>query len=131
MAHADVAAFVGSWNGTYDAKKGTVVLPKDVKEKSKDDGKTATGPGTVTLTVAPDGELKGTSNGALGNAKLTGTVEGTMVRASVFPDDPTAPNAMTGVLVGELKGNSIQGVIRVAGPDATLVRESPIELKKK
>ncbi|KYF91302.1 hypothetical protein BE20_15215 [Sorangium cellulosum] len=123
----------GTWEGRYDAKKGSVVLPPKVKDavRQKDDGKQATGPGTVTLTIDPSGELKGTAKGALGDATLVGKVEDGMVRASVFPEDPRAPSAMTGILVGELKENVIAGRIRVTGPDAMLVRESPVELKKK
>jgi hypothetical protein len=126
-------AWQGTWEGRYDAKKGSVVLPPKVKDvvRQKDDGKQATGPGTVTLTIDPSGELKGTAKGALGDATLVGKVEDGMVRASVFPEDPRAPSAMTGILVGELKENVIAGRIRVTGPDAMLVRESPVELKKK
>ena len=50
------------------------------------DGKQVTGPGTVTLTIEPSGELKGTAKGALGDATLVGKVEDGIVRASVFPD---------------------------------------------
>lgn len=109
------------------------MLPPKVKDpaRQKDDGKIATGPGTVTLVIEATGELKGTTKGALGNATLVGKVEDEIVRASVFPEDPRAPGAMTGILVGKLKDGVIQGEIRVTGPDATLVRESPVELKKK
>ncbi|WP_437732886.1 hypothetical protein [Sorangium sp. So ce1335] len=126
-------AWQGTWEGRYDAKKGSVVLPPKVKDavRQKDDGKVATGAGTVTVTIEPSGDLKGTAKGALGDATLVGKVEDGMVRASVFPEDPRAPNAMTGVLVGKLKDNTIQAEIRVAGPDAMLVRESAVELKKK
>ncbi|WP_438025058.1 hypothetical protein [Sorangium sp. So ce233] len=126
-------AWQGTWEGRYDAKKGSVVLPPKVKDavRQKDDGKVATGAGTVTVTFEPSGELKGTAKGALGDATLVGKIEDGMVRASVFPDDPRAPNAMTGILVGKLKENVIEAEIRVTGPDAMLVRESPVELKKK
>lgn len=126
-------AWQGTWEGRYDAKKGSVVLPPKVKdaERQKDDGKQVAGPGTVTLIIEPSGELKGTAKGALGNATIGGKFEDGMLRASVFPEDPRAPNAMTGILVGELKENVIHGRIRVTGPDALLVRESPVELKKK
>ncbi|XXX75709.1 hypothetical protein WMF30_49475 [Sorangium sp. So ce134] len=132
-APAGTPAWQGTWEGRYDAKKGSVVLPPKVKDavRQKDDGKQATGPGTVTLTIEPSGELKGTAKGALGDATLVGKVEDGMVRASVFPEDPRAPSAMTGILVGELKENVIEGRIRMAGPDAMLVRESAVTLKKK
>ncbi|AUX26592.1 uncharacterized protein SOCEGT47_071620 [Sorangium cellulosum] len=109
------------------------MLPPKVKDvvRKKDDGKLATGKGTVTLTIEPSGELKGKAKGALGDASLVGKTEDGMVRASVFPDDPRAPNAMTGILVGKLKGEVIEGELRVTGPDAMLVRESPVTLRKR
>jgi hypothetical protein len=123
----------GTWEGTYDAKKGTVELPANVKDKvrHKDDGKVAVGPGTLVVIVSDSGEVKGQLEGALGKATLSGKAEGNMVRASVFPDDPTAADAMTGIFVAVLKDRALRGEIRVAGPDATIVRESPVELKKK
>jgi hypothetical protein len=132
-AAADGASITGTWEGSYNAKKGSVELPSKVKNKARgaDDGSTAVGAGTVTLTISADGEVSGKAKGALGDATLRGTAEGGMVRASVFPDNPALPNAMTGVLVGMLKEGVIRGEIRVAGPDATIVRESPVELKRK
>ena len=123
----------GIWEGTYNAKKGSVVLPPKVKDpvREKDDGKAATGPGTVTLTIGASGELRGTAQGALGAATLVGTVEDDMIRASVSPDDPRAPSAMTGVLLGKLKDGVIRAELRAAGRDATVVRESLVELKRK
>jgi hypothetical protein len=109
------------------------VLPPKVKDalRQKDDGKTATGAGTVMLTIEPSGELRGTAKGALGAAALVGKVEDGLIRASVLPDDPKAPDAMTGILVGKLKDGAIQAELRVASPDAILVRESAVELKRR
>jgi hypothetical protein len=132
-AAARAPSLEGTWEGSYEAKKGSVGLPPKVKDKvrSKDDGKTVTGPGTITLTITPGGELQGKAKGALGDATLIGKVEGDIIRASVSPDDPHAEHAMTGVLVGKLEGDVIRANLRVAGPDAVLVRESPVELKRK
>jgi hypothetical protein len=123
----------GTWEGHYEAKKGTVAVPPRVKDKSfaKDKGTVAVGPGSVTITVAPDGALSGKGKGALGAISLTGKAEGDMIRASILPDDPSAANAMTGVLVGMLKEGAITGEIHVAGPDATMVRDAAITLKRK
>ncbi len=53
-------AWQGTWEGRYDAKKGSVVLPPKVKDaaRQKDDGKQVTGAGTVTPTIEASGELK-------------------------------------------------------------------------
>jgi hypothetical protein len=134
-ASADAApanALAGTWKGDYDAKKGSVELDPKVKDKTwkEDDGKKAAGSGTVSLTVLPDGTIEGKGQGALGNFSLAGQVDEQMIRATVLPDEPTHPLAMTGVLVGKVEDEVIRGRIRVAGPDATVVREAPIELRR-
>jgi hypothetical protein len=128
------SALAGTWKGAYDAKKGSVEMPAKVKDKPRasDDGKAMAGPGKVELEVAADGNVRGKASGALGDATLSGKLDEAagVLRASWFPTDPSAPNAMTGVLIGLLKEGSIQAEIRVAGPDATLVREAKLELKR-
>jgi hypothetical protein len=129
------SAFAGTWEGTYDAKKGAVVLPERVKDKTRgdDDGKLMSGAGKIELVVGPGGEVRGKATGALGEAHLTGKLDegGSFLRASWYPDDATKPSAMTGVLYGPVKDGVISAVIRVAGPDAVLVRESKVDLKKR
>ncbi len=123
----------GAWTGRYDAKKGVVTLPPKVKDKgfAADDGKTLAGPGTIDLNVLPSGEIRGRMSGALGAGSITGRVDGAMVRAVVRPDDPLANNAMTGIFVGEHKGDAIACELHVAGPDGTTIRESTVELTRK
>ncbi|MEO7332261.1 MAG: hypothetical protein ABI193_27035 [Minicystis sp.] len=125
----------GTWEGRYEAKKGTIEMPPKVKDKARaaDDGKAMAGPGKVELTIAPSGEVHGKATGALGEATLSGKmdVEGGVLRASWFPLDPSVNNAMTGVLIGQLKGTTLQATIRVAGPDATIVREATLDLQRK
>lgn len=129
---AGAEAFVGTWEGRYDAKKGSAFVPKDVKDKSpSDDGKRVVGAGTVTLKVAPDGRVTGTSKGALGELDVSGKTDGEWLRATLTPLDPSAPEAMTGILVGPLRDGVVKAEIRVAGPRADLVRESAIVLEKK
>ena len=133
-APPEVAALAGTWEGSYDAKKSTVEVtpPKDAEKTwAKDDGKAASGPGKVSLTVAPSGEVTGKVTGALGELSLTGKTDGKTLRASVVPVDPKQPPSMTGVLIGLVKDGGIVGEIKAAGPDASLVRTSAVELKKK
>lgn len=126
-------SLVGTWEGTYEAKKGSVEMPPKVKDKvrDKDDGKAAAGKGTITLTISKDGELKGKTEGALGTATLTGKTEANEIRASLFPDDATAKQAMFGIVTAKLEDNHIKGIIRVANGDASIVREAPINLEQK
>jgi hypothetical protein len=123
----------GTWRGAFEAKKGSVALPAKVTDKAwaKDDGKAASGAGKVELELKPGGAVAGTITGALGPATLSGHYDETTVRATVVPDDPTAANAMTGVLVGLVREGAIAAEIRVAGPDATVVREAKAELERK
>lgn len=132
-ASADpVAALAGTWRGTYEAKVGSLTL--EPKASPKRWGKTgesgALGAGKVELTVAITGEVRGRVEGALGPGTLSGKAEDGAVRASLFPDDPSRPAAMTGVLVGLHKGDVVKGELRAAGPDATVVREATVELRR-
>ena len=58
-------------------------------------------------------------------------IDSKMLRASFVPDDPLAPRAMTGVLIGVVKDGVIQAELKAAGPDAMLVRQAAFDLKKK
>jgi hypothetical protein len=127
------AALVGTWEGRYDAKKGDVGMPPRVEDKvrSKDDGKTAIGTGTVVITIRENMELDGTSEGALGNAKIHGKVDGDELRAAFDPVDVQDKHSMYGVVSGKRKDDRIEVRIRVASGDVTIVREADIVLKRK
>lgn len=125
------AGFEGAWEGGYEAKKATVAVPAKAPPVGKgDDAKAAIGKGHVKLAITATGEVTGKVDGALGPATLHGTTEGDLVRASLVPDDMRAPGAMTGVLVGILKGATIEAEIRVAGATADVVREAPVVLTR-
>lgn len=126
-------ALAGEWEGSYDAKKGKVEMPGGVKDpgRAADDGKAASGAGQVKISILANGDVSGKSQGALGNASIKGKVDGKMLKASFVPDNPSAPNAMTGVLVGPIKDGAIQAELRVAGGDAMLVRQANFTLKKR
>jgi hypothetical protein len=121
----------GQWEGRYDAKKATITLPAKVKEFGTDDGKSAVGAGTVDLAVLATGDVRGKLSGALGAGTITGKLDGAMIRASVQPEDPYAARAMSGVFIGEQKGDVIACELHVAGPDGTVIRESVVELRRK
>jgi hypothetical protein len=131
-AAAPANKLAGTWVGTYESKKGSVALPDKVKDKERDadPGTVAVGKGEVTLTIAPDGDVKGKWSGALGKVTLTGKLDGNVVRVSALPDDYAAADAMTGVLIGMAEGDKIRAEIRVAGRDANIVREAAFEMKR-
>jgi hypothetical protein len=127
------AGIEGKWEGRYDAKRGTVLLPPKVKDKAlaADDGKTAVGQGAVEVSILANGDVTGKMSGPLGAATITGKVDGSALRAGVRPDDLSAPNAMSGIFTGERKGETFACELRVAGPDGTMIRESTVELRRK
>lgn len=135
-AAADNAAdsvFVGTWEGRYDAKKGDVGMPPRVDDKvrNKDDGKTAIGAGTVTITITKSLELEGSSEGVLGASKIRGKVDEEEIRGSFDPVDVLDKHGMYGIISGKRNGDKIEARIRVANGDATVVREAEVVLKKK
>jgi hypothetical protein len=135
-AAADIgtdSVLVGTWEGRYDAKKGEVGMPPRVDDKvrAKDDGKMAIGTGTIAITIGKDLELQGTSEGALGTAKLRGKVEGDEVRAAFDPADAQDKHGMYGIVSGKRKDDQIEARIRVASGDALVVREADIVLRRK
>lgn len=125
--------FAGTWEGRFEAKKGSVTLPPKVKDKAlaADDGKAAVGEGKIELTIGPRGEVRGRASGALGACTLSGKAEEGALRVRLEPEDPRADGAMSGVLMATLEGEVIKGEIQAAGPDATRVRTATVELKKK
>jgi hypothetical protein len=128
-----IEALAGKWEGAYDAKKGRISMPSGVRDDARtaEDGKQSSGPGLVQIEIATSGDVTGKSQGALGAAGIRGKMDGKMLRASFVPDDPLSPRAMTGVLIGLVKGDVIQAELRVAGPDALVVRQANFDLKKK
>jgi hypothetical protein len=123
----------GKWEGRYDAKKGSVALPPKLRDKAlaNDDGKTAVGQGAIEITILAGGDVLGKMSGPLGAGTISGKVDGSTLRAGVRADDPSAPNAMSGVFTGERKGETFACELRVAGPDGTVIRESTVELARK
>lgn len=132
-ASSDAGALAGVWEGRYDAQKATMETHPKIKtrEIGEDDGKRAAGPGTLEITIGRDGEVRGKGTGALGAVTITGEAKGVMLSTSVMPDDIRSPTAMSGTLIGELKGGVFHATLRVAGPNATIIRYSKVELKKK
>ncbi|MET0790558.1 MAG: hypothetical protein ABW061_03480 [Polyangiaceae bacterium] len=120
--------FSGGFAGQYEAKQ----LPVDVKvgairEWSKDDGKLSSGPGKLTLQIADDGVVDGSTEGALGASHLSGKVEEDTLRAQLSPDDETG---LRGVLVASRDGDGFKGSIEASTGDSLRVRQATVELKK-
>jgi hypothetical protein len=120
--------FAGGFAGDYQAKQ----VPVDVKvgavrEWASDDGKLSTGPGKLTLQIADDGVVDGSTEGALGASHLTGKVEEDTLRAQLSPNDETG---LRGVLVASRDGDGFKGSIQASTGDSLRVRQATVELKK-
>lgn len=89
------------------------------------------GDGTISLQIpATKGPVRGEIGGVFGDLIVNGQRDGEVITAQVNPKDPNAQNAMTGVFHGSLKGDALEGTLRVANRNANLVREAEIKLKK-
>jgi hypothetical protein len=127
-AVAQKAWFVGEFSGQYESK----LVPVDIKvgavrEWSKDDGKASSGPGKLSLKIAEDGTVEGTSEGSLGAAHVTGKVEEDTLRIQLDPSDDAG---LHGVLVASRDGDGFKGAINASSGDSLRVRQATIELKK-
>jgi hypothetical protein len=121
--------FIGDFAGEYEAKQ----LPVDVKvgavrEWKSDDGKLSSGPGKLSLQIADDGLVDGTTEGALGASHLSGKVEEDTLRAELSPNDETG---LRGVLVANRDGDGFKGSIQASTGDSLRVRQATVELKKR
>ncbi|RLB57728.1 MAG: hypothetical protein DRI90_17670 [Deltaproteobacteria bacterium] len=121
----------GPWTGSYDTAQGKVDVPAGVSYPTwtKDDGTLNNGKGTVALTIAADGVVSGRVTGALGALTVAGVLESGWLRAGLTPADPEGTNPMTGVLLGEVKGDQITAQLRVANHDGSLVRKAKVALE--
>jgi hypothetical protein len=122
----------GTWQGDYQAARGTISVPAGVPYAWWDDdrGAEAVGKGTVRLDVTALGEVSGQSEGALGPLSIRGAFEGDELSAGLVPtraDD----QGMAGVLVGTVVGNVIEAEVRVSSHDAKLVRLAPVRLERR
>jgi hypothetical protein len=120
--------FSGRFSGQYQAKVAPVEIKVGaVKEWKKDDGKLSSGPGKVDLQIDDDGQIDGTSEGALGAGHVDGKVEDDTLRVQLSPTDDAG---LHGVLVATRDGDGFKGSIEASSGDSLTVRTASIELKK-
>ena len=120
--------FSGGFAGQYEAKQQPVdVKVGAVREWKSDDGKLSSGPGKLTLQIADDGVVDGSTEGALGASHVSGKVEEDTLRAQLSPNDETG---LRGVLVASRDGDGFKGSIEASTGDSLRVRQATVELKK-
>lgn len=122
----------GAWSGSFEAKKAPVTLDPGVKDRawSADDGKAASGPGTLSLQIGREGAVTGELAGALGAGTITGWVDGDRMTATFAPKSADSEPSMAGTLVLDAKDGAWTGSLRASSGDAVLVRAATVELKR-
>lgn len=133
-APATAHPWAGVWSGRFEAKKGAVGVPEGVAYPvwEKEKGDDASGQGTIELTIAPDGEVTGQGQGALGAFVLRGRADQKMVRSGVSPAEAETEAAMTGVFTAREKqaGKTLEAKLQVAGGKGARVRTATFVLSK-
>jgi hypothetical protein len=119
--------FEGSWQGAYQAELHRIEGPGGVKEWKKDDGAQASGPGTLTLTAAPDGSVTGTAKGPLGEQQVTGRVEGETVALSLVP---ALADGFRGVILASKAADGLKGTLQASSGDSLQVRKASVTLTR-
>ena len=74
-----------------------------------------------------DGNVDGSSEGALGASHVSGKVEDDALRVLLAPDDPSG---LRGVLVATRDGDGFKGSIQASSGDSLRVRSATVELQK-
>ena len=121
--------FSGAFSGHYAAERQEVdVKVGGVREWRKDDGKLASGPGSLSLRIDDDGLVDGTTEGPLGASHVSGKVEEDTLRVQLSPDTATG---LHGVLIAKRAGTGFKGSLEASTGDSLQVRRATVELDKK
>lgn len=122
--------YEGRWAGTYEAALQRIELEVGgVRAWKEDDGKAASGPGTLTVSVTPEGIATGESDGPLGPLHVSGTADAERLRLTLSPRGD-APNGFRGTLVAEGKDGLAKGALSASSGDSLTVRKGTVELRK-
>lgn len=123
-----------TWSGDYTATAGTLFVPdggewSGVKFRGED-ASTGLGAGTMSVTIDPkSGRAEGTSSGPLGDATVSGLLDGNNFTARIAPKDPSA--GFTGTVVGAREGDAIKGTMHLSYSTANVIREGTFTLAAK
>lgn len=135
-ASAAAAGAPASYEGKYTATPGTLHIPTDNKEyagvkQAKDDGTKMVGDGTMTLSVDGTGRLAGTfESGPAQGSVVDGTVADGTVSGTVRVKK-AGEDGLHGSLVGKMAGDTIEGTMKLADHNASVLRDVKFSAKKK
>jgi hypothetical protein len=133
---AKPAGAAAKYEGKYTATAGALYIPSENKDytgvkQAKDEGTKMVGDGTLTIDLDGEGRLTGAFesgpaqgslvDGTVADGNITGTV-----RAKTAGDD-----ALHGSLVGKMAGDSIEGTMKLADSNASVLRDVKFTATKK
>lgn len=135
-AETAVSKLAGAWTGDFESKKTQLSLAPGVKDKAwaADDGRAASGKGSLELTITKDGSVTGRVTGALGPGGLGGVVEDDeRVSVTLTPDTTDSESSMAGTLVltPSPEKNELSGTLRASSGSGEIVREAAVKLKRR
>ena len=126
---ASNAWFVGAWQGTFHAELFRVeTAAGGIKEWQRDDGKKASGDGTLSLQVAPDGTISGNAGGALGELTVSGRAEADRAAIRLASDQT---EGFHGVILATQTPEGMKGTLFASSGDSLQVRQAPVSLSRK
>jgi hypothetical protein len=136
---APTSPYAGTYEGTFESKRGDVTVPEGVTYKSWDqDPGGFEGKNTIEIVVGDDGAVQGTIDGALGKLGVTGMAEDGALSAGLAPTERSDDNPMSGLLTGHTEGEAggkaaqkWSATLRVSNANATIVRHAQLTLTRK
>lgn len=133
---ATPAGAAAAYEGKYTAAPSTYYIPTESKDwtgvkQAKDDGTKMVGDGTLALTVDGTGRVSGTiDSGPASPAVIAGMVVDGALNGTVRPKEGTE-DGLTGTLVAKVSGDSIEGTMKLANANASVLREAKLTAKRK
>jgi hypothetical protein len=122
------AWFEGSWQGTFQAELNRLEpAVGGVKEWKQDDGKKSSGEGKLLLAAGPGGDVTGSANGALGELKITGRMDGD--RAALTLTSAQA-DGFHGVILATQTPAGLKGTLNASSADSLQVRRADVTLTR-
>jgi hypothetical protein len=128
-ATAPKAWYEGRWSGTYEAALERIELEVGgVRAWKDDDGQRASGKGTLTVAVNPEGIATGEAEGPLGAQVVHGIADDGGLRLTLSPKGGEA-EGFRGTMVLAKAPDHVAGSLNASSGDSLTVRKAKVELR--
>ena len=130
------AGAAAKYEGKYTASPGALHIPSDNKDyagvkQAKDDGTKMVGDGTFSLDVDGEGRVTGSfESGPAQGSVIDGTIADGNVAGTVRVKT-AGEDGLHGSLVGKTSGDAIDGTMKLADSNASVLRDVKFSAKKK